>query len=66
MKKHIAFLAKINDVKPAESGIIFLDIQSVGLGAPIPEWLKKTLAQYKDKIDQDKDPKPPDTAGNPE
>lgn len=36
------------------------------MGAPIPEWLKKTLAQYKDKIDQDKEPKPPDTAGNPE
>ena len=28
------------------------------LGAPIPEWLKKTLAQYKDKIDTAE--KPPD------
>ena len=28
------------------------------LGAPIPEWLKKTLAQYKDKIDAAE--KPPD------
>ena len=32
------------------------------LGAPIPEWLKKTLAQYKDKIDADQ--KPPDKEEN--
>ena len=29
------------------------------LGAPVPEWLKKTLAQYKDKIDAGE--KPPDS-----
>lgn len=30
------------------------------MGAPIPEWLKKTLAQYKYKVDRDQDPDEPE------
>lgn len=30
------------------------------LGAPVPSWIKNGLKQYKDKIDQDHNSKPPD------